>query len=60
MNKEHLKKALISILVGTAIALSTSLFNLLIDLLKNYQHSIIPIVTGVVHYMKTWKINLPA
>lgn len=57
MNKDQLKKALISILIGSAVMMLGQVFSLILDLLKTYQQDLVPPVTGMVYFIKSWKTN---
>lgn len=55
MDKKQLKQALISILVGAAIMALNAILTGLLELVKSHQEQLIPSVTGMVYFFRTWK-----
>ena len=53
----NLKKALYSILIGAAIMALNQIVAVLLEFLKSNQEILIPSVTGMIHYLKSWKTS---
>ena len=57
MDKETLKKAVISIIIGASITMLSTILTGLLELLQKYQGDIVPMATGMIYFIKSWKTS---